>query len=479
MFVSYAQNFEDVMLWRAFKHIEHGFYIDIGAQDPLIDSISLAFYEHGWRGVHVEPNSYYAEKIRRARPDETVIQAAVGAKAGILKFFEVSDSGLSTGDEKIAEKHRLGGFSVRETDVPLLALASILDQYSDREIHWLKIDVEGMEQQILQSWLPSTIRPWLVVIESTFPLTQEERHEQWEHLLLELGYEFVYFDGLNRFYVSKKHREIKGAFRFGPNVFDGFALNGTASAPFCNQLNKQILALQQEAERLSQMVAEREHETSEAQAQLRQSREKFGQYMRTFKQHEQELANQLEKSNVYSQRLDEALGTAKAYNQRLENEWNVTKAKIDELNRHAHHWSTMAENLKWDIQVIYSSRSWRLTAPFRRIGAALSWWYSTIALFPRKIKAAIMAWVKLLLLYTMRFIVAHPTLKAQVLTWVKQYPSLETRLRRFAVVRGILPGVPEFLAPKVLIGTPAVLPESARRVYAKILMVMPNQRQGE
>ena len=50
-FVSYAQNFEDVMLWRALKHIDCGFYIDVGAQDPVIDSVTKSFYDHGWRGV--------------------------------------------------------------------------------------------------------------------------------------------------------------------------------------------------------------------------------------------------------------------------------------------------------------------------------------------------------------------------------------------------------------------------------------------
>jgi hypothetical protein len=29
-FVSHAQNFEDLMLWRALKHIDRGFYIDVG-----------------------------------------------------------------------------------------------------------------------------------------------------------------------------------------------------------------------------------------------------------------------------------------------------------------------------------------------------------------------------------------------------------------------------------------------------------------
>ena len=39
-FVSYEQNFEDVMLWRALKHVENGFYIDVGANDPTTESVT-------------------------------------------------------------------------------------------------------------------------------------------------------------------------------------------------------------------------------------------------------------------------------------------------------------------------------------------------------------------------------------------------------------------------------------------------------
>jgi hypothetical protein len=49
IFTSYAQNFEDVLLWAALKDVNSGFYIDIGVQDPEKDSVSLAFYEKGWR----------------------------------------------------------------------------------------------------------------------------------------------------------------------------------------------------------------------------------------------------------------------------------------------------------------------------------------------------------------------------------------------------------------------------------------------
>ena len=32
-FFSYSQNGEDVLLWRALKHIKDGFYIDVGANE--------------------------------------------------------------------------------------------------------------------------------------------------------------------------------------------------------------------------------------------------------------------------------------------------------------------------------------------------------------------------------------------------------------------------------------------------------------
>ena len=56
----YAQTHEDVLLWRALHNVQHGFYIDIGAHDPTALSVTRAFYEHGWRGINVEPDPQYA-----------------------------------------------------------------------------------------------------------------------------------------------------------------------------------------------------------------------------------------------------------------------------------------------------------------------------------------------------------------------------------------------------------------------------------
>ena len=254
---SYAQNFEDVMLWRALKHIESGFYIDLGAQDPVVDSVSQVFHERGWKGIHVEPTPHYAQMLRAQRPGDTVIEAAVGNAQGVITFFEIPSTGISTGDPKIAQDHRERGFQIREITVPCIQLASIFKTCGKRDIHWMKIDVEGFELSALTSWGKSQARPWIVVVESTVPMTQIEAHQTWESLLLRRGYAPVYFDGLNRYYVSKEKAELKESFHAPPNVFDSFSVNGTASNSLHYHLNTSHSA------KLAEVSAQAQHAASE------------------------------------------------------------------------------------------------------------------------------------------------------------------------------------------------------------------------
>ena len=268
--ISYAQNFEDVMLWRALAHIERGFYIDVGAQDPVADSVSLAFYERGWRGIHVEPVPKYAELLRQQRPGDLVIQSVIGDGPAVLTFFEVPESGLSTADKGIATSHSERGFEVRETSVPCIPLSSVFDLVEvNSDVHWLKIDVEGLERDVLKSWGASSTRPWIVVVESTIPMTDIEVHQGWEPFLLVLGYEFAYFDGLNRFYVSEAHPELKRFFSIPPNVFDGFEF-GVASAPAHRLIRSRF---EENEARLRSQIAQ-QMEANANEAALRAERER-------------------------------------------------------------------------------------------------------------------------------------------------------------------------------------------------------------
>lgn len=263
-FVSYAQNFEDVRLWRAFSDVREGRYLDIGTQDPLHDSVSLAFYERGWRGVHVEPTPVYAQAMRLARPDEIVVQAAVSTKSGPMRFFEIPETGLSTGTAEIAQRHEKAGWQAREIVVPTVTLASLFDMLGDEPIHWLKIDVEGMEQDVLQSWGDHPARPAALVIEATAPNTTMQTHQSWYDLVLSRGYRDVLFDGLSRYFVHEAHAERGAALALSPNVFDGF--NVTSS----HFVSRDIAAERQRAvdDAVRQGAAEREAAVGEVRREM-------------------------------------------------------------------------------------------------------------------------------------------------------------------------------------------------------------------
>lgn len=257
-FTSYAQNFEDVMLWRALQHVQNGCYIDVGAQHPVIDSVSKAFYDKGWRGIHVEPVLEFAHLLRENRPDETVLQVALGDAEGTLSLNVISGTGLSTGVERHAGNHHdVHGFVIEKMTVPMLTMRSAFRHLQGQDVHWLKIDVEGFEKQVLEGWDSATLRPWIMVIEATEPLSKKLDHQQWEHLLLQANYAFVYFDGLNRFYVANEHSELAQHFSAPPNVFDHARFSGENSSEWSRGIiERRDEALRQKDEFISQTQRE-------------------------------------------------------------------------------------------------------------------------------------------------------------------------------------------------------------------------------
>lgn len=270
---SYAQNFEDIILWRALQDVPSGFYIDLGAHHPVLDSVSKWFYEQGWRGIHVEPLKFYADCLRQDRPDEDVIQAAVSEEPGDHIIYAFPDTGLSTMSAEIANTHksRLDRDWQQET-VSSLTLDEVFKRAGARDVHWLKVDVEGHERSALASWGNSLMRPWIVVVESTYPNTQVETHEEWEFLLTPRGYSFVYADGLNRYYLHEAHEDLRNRFRYPPNYFDYFSLGDHWATHELRAANERDL---QEAVNLrDQAREEKEHALAALRADQDQSAER-------------------------------------------------------------------------------------------------------------------------------------------------------------------------------------------------------------
>ena len=252
------------MLHRALRPVQQGFYVDVGANDPVCHSITKAFYERGWRGINIEPVQSWFGKIEADRSEDVNLQIAItDTDGGEADFYEVTGTGLSTLHETIAQRHAgEHGYNIEKRTVVTATLTSVLDRYAPGEIHFLNIDAEGAERAVLKGLDLAKHRPWIVLVEATLPNTQIELHGEWEPLLTTRGYHFVYFDGLNRFYVADEHATLDKSFHAPANAFDDFI---TASVV---ELDQQLNAANAELEKVKAELGEVNAEVQDVKLHL-------------------------------------------------------------------------------------------------------------------------------------------------------------------------------------------------------------------
>jgi FkbM family methyltransferase len=229
-FISYAQNFEDVMLWRALRDVEEGFYIDVGANYPKDGSVTKAFYDKGWTGVNIEPEENLYKLLENDRPNDTNLNVAVSNSAEVIDFYISTELGWSTTNKINSDELQKRGQLSRVVEVPTISLNELCAQYNVNTVHFLKIDVEGSEHDVLQSMSFNDVRPWVIVIEATAPRTQTDMSSEWEYLLTDKNYICAYFDGINKYFVAKEHFSLLDKFTVPPNLFDDFVLYSQVKA---------------------------------------------------------------------------------------------------------------------------------------------------------------------------------------------------------------------------------------------------------
>lgn len=212
----HAQFGEDKTLCGLLKHCGYperpGIYIDIGAWDPAIDSVTKHFYDTGWRGINVEPVPYYYELLKAQRPGDVNFLGAVGEVDGFRDFSHIVGTGLSTFRQDYVERFSQGR-SVEVVRTQVLTLKQLCNQFLVKltgvaNIDFLKIDVEGTEREVLVGGDWWAYRPTILCIEATEPGTHHQTAipawDTWDKMVRDFGYDFLEFDGLNRFYRSKE-----------------------------------------------------------------------------------------------------------------------------------------------------------------------------------------------------------------------------------------------------------------------------------
>jgi FkbM family methyltransferase len=201
--VTYAQNREDIILASLFPSVEHGTYVDIGAGHPDYQSVTKFFYVRGWSGINVEPSERLASLLDKARPRDVTYQMAISTRADQTMYREYLGDGLSTLSEEVKQRHQDSPDPLlkyyRDYQVPVITLSSLLKKAALKEIHFMKIDVEGLEAEVVESNDWKKYRPHIVCLEV------HHVRGDWRSLMKAHGYEVVFHDGLNDYYADMEY----------------------------------------------------------------------------------------------------------------------------------------------------------------------------------------------------------------------------------------------------------------------------------
>jgi FkbM family methyltransferase len=178
--LSFAQQGEDIIMDQMVSYfgIDHPSYLDIGAHDPIIYNNTFLFYGRGSRGVLVEPNPVMVEKLRRERPNDTVLAVGIGpADVPSADYYVTRGAGLlNTFSKEDAEelKKKYGPeFIERVLKMPLVNVNRVLEEhFSNKAPDVLSIDTEGLDLPILRALDFTRFRPRIICVETLVDSTR-------------------------------------------------------------------------------------------------------------------------------------------------------------------------------------------------------------------------------------------------------------------------------------------------------------------
>ena len=195
---TYAQYNEDLILLALFADLKTGFYVDVGANYPTIDSVTKLFYDKGWTGINIEPIKGLQEQLQRERPKDINLQCGVGdtpKKATLREYTSVSGHSTFDAKQKAAQDKRL---EYVDYEVQIKTLKQIFDANKVKGIQFLKIDVEGFEYEVVAGNDWKKYRPEVICIEANHV------SRDWRPILERNQYRLFIADGLNEYYVEDK-----------------------------------------------------------------------------------------------------------------------------------------------------------------------------------------------------------------------------------------------------------------------------------
>jgi FkbM family methyltransferase len=175
------------VLWD--RDSEPGFYVDIGCFHPTEYSNTYLLYLVGWRGLVIDADPTHLSAYQTVRPNDIVVNVAVGDEPGERIFFTFQDRALNTLSPQVAQECRARGHDPQATmNVKIERLDAILRKHNAPKIGFMNIDVEGLDLNVLSSNDWTAYRPDVLAIEDHQISLAEVNRSPTYRFLSNLGY---------------------------------------------------------------------------------------------------------------------------------------------------------------------------------------------------------------------------------------------------------------------------------------------------
>jgi FkbM family methyltransferase len=164
----FSQLGEDCLLWHLFSGKWEGFYVDVGCHHPYRYSNTYLLHRfRKWRGINIDADIRAIELFRAARPHDINLHCGVGLEAGIQSLTVFSDGAVNTFVAELAARQSSHYSVAGQLDVPVLPLASILEQHltAGTEVDLINIDCEGYDDAVVASNNWTKYGPRIVLVE--------------------------------------------------------------------------------------------------------------------------------------------------------------------------------------------------------------------------------------------------------------------------------------------------------------------------
>jgi FkbM family methyltransferase len=201
----YSQSGEDMILDTIFYNTQKGVYVDIGANNPYIQSNTHYFYKKGWRGFNIDALPGSMNKFKKVRGKDINIEAAISNESSDLTYYTFSSSFYNTFEGKDIARLKTFSKLTGQIKIRTIKLSELFDSLKIKNIDFMSLDVEGLDLEVLKSNDWQKYRPKVLVVESvaySYSPRELDHITNIKTFLESVGYKYFCNSPINAFYIE-------------------------------------------------------------------------------------------------------------------------------------------------------------------------------------------------------------------------------------------------------------------------------------